>query len=183
MKGTLRMNKLSLSLTICLAIASSLLTADQPKLDPHLEPLRPWLNQTFKAEGKAPNSDKPYTDVCHWERALNGKAVRTLHSINDGAYGGECIVSWDAEKQAVTYYYFTTDSFRTEGTMTFQEGKILTHEFVKGNAEGISEVRGIIEIRSDGAYLQKSEYFKDGKWTPGREALYRPDPGARIVFK
>jgi hypothetical protein len=67
--------------------------------------------------------------------------------------------------------------------MTFQEGKILTHEFVKGNAEGISEVRGIIEIRSDGAYLQKSEYFKDGKWTPGREALYRPDPGARIVFK
>jgi hypothetical protein len=183
MKGTLRMNKLCLSLTISLAIASSLLAADQPKLDPHLEPLRPWLDKIFKGEGKAPNSDKPYTDACHWERALNGKAVRILHSINDGAYGGECIVWWDQEKQAVCYYYFTTDTFRTEGTMTFQEGKILTHELVKGDGGGINEVRSTIEMRPDSAYLQKSEYFKDGKWTPGRETLYRPDPGARVVFR
>jgi len=177
------MNKLYLSLTICLAIASSSFAADQSTLDPHLEPLRPLFDKTFKGEGAAPNSDKTHSDVSHWERALNGKAVRILHSINDGAYGGECIVRWDQEKQAVCYYYFTTDVFRTEGTMSFQEGKILTHELVKGNGEGISEVRGTIEMRSDGAYLQKSEYFKDGKWTPGREILYRPDRGARVVFK
>jgi hypothetical protein len=183
MKGTFPMNKLCLSLTICLAITSSLFAADQPSLDPHLEPLRPWFDKTFKGEGTAPNSEEAYSDVSHWERALNGKAVRILHSINDGAYGGECIVMWDQEKQAVCYYYFTTDTFRTEGTMTFQKGKILTHELVKGNADGISEVRGTIEMRPDGAYLQKSEHFKDGKWTPGRETLYRPDPAARVVFR
>jgi hypothetical protein len=183
MKGIFPMNKLCLSLTICLAITSSVFAADQPTLDPHLEPLRPWFDKTFKGEGTAQNSEKTYSDVSHWERALNGKAVRILHSINDGDYGGECIVTWDEGKQAVSYYYFTTDTFRTEGTMSFQERKILTHEFVKGKAEGISEVRATIEMRPDGTYLQKSEYFKDGKWTPGRETLYRPDPSARVVFK
>jgi hypothetical protein len=177
------MNKVILTFTICLAIASSLSAADQSTLDPHLEPLRAWLDKTFKGESKAPNSDKAHTDVSHWERALNGKAVRILHSINDGAYGGECIVTWDEQKQAVCYHYFTTDTFRTEGTMTFQDGKILTHELVKGNADGISEVRGTIEMRPDGTYSQKSEFYKEGKWMPGREALYRPDAGARVVFK
>ena len=118
-----------------------------------------------------------------WERALNGKAVRITHSLNDGAYGGEVIVRWDEEKQAVCYHYFTTDTFWTEGTMTFSGGKITSHESVKGEAGGVTEVRATIEMRSDGTYLQKSEFLKDGKWSPGREALYRPDPAARVIFK
>jgi hypothetical protein len=182
-KGILSMNQLYLTVTICLAITSSLFAAEPSTLDPHLEPLRPWFDKTFKGEGTAQNSQHAYSDVSHWERALNGKAVRILHSLNDGAYGGECIVTWDPEKQAVCYYYFTTDTFRTEGTMSFKNGKILTRELVKGKAESISEVRGSIEMRPDGTYLQKSEYFKDGKWTPGRETLYRQDPSARVVFK
>jgi hypothetical protein len=44
-------------------------------------------------------------------------------------------------------------------------------------------VRATIEMRSDGTYLQKSEFLKDGKWSPGREAVYRQDPAARVIFK
>jgi hypothetical protein len=115
--------------------------ADQPGLDPHLEPLRLWLDKTFKSEPTEPRSDKSSIDVARWERALNGKAVRITHSLNEGAYGGEVIVRWDEEKQTVCYYYFTTDTFWTEGTMTFKDGKIASHEFVKGKAEGVTEVR------------------------------------------
>jgi hypothetical protein len=170
-----------ISLIISAAIASSVAAADQPALDPHLQPLQPWLDKTFKSEGA--RSDKSTTDVARWERALNGKAVRITHSLNDGAYGGEVIIRWDEEKQRVCYHYFTTDTFWTEGTMTFKDGNIASHEIVKGKAEGITEVRAIIEMRSDGTYLQKSEFLKDGKWSPGREALYRPDPAARVIFK
>jgi len=175
--------RLLLSITILLTVASSLAAGDQPALDPHLEFLQPWLDKTFKSEGKEPGSGKPTTDVARWERALNGKVVRITHSLNEGAYGGEVIVRWDEEKQAVGYYYFTTDTFWTEGTMTFKDGKIASHEIVKGKAEGITEVRATIEMRPDGTYLQKSEYLKDGKWAPGREALYRPDPTARLIFR
>ena len=182
MKRTLSIRTL-VSSTIFLAVASSVATADPPALDPHLEFLQPWLDKTFKSEGKAPNSGKPSTDVVRWERALNGRVVRITHSLNDGAYGGEVIVRWDEEKQAVCYYYFTTDTFWTEGTMSFKDGKIASHEIVKGKAEGITEVRATIEMHPDGTYLQKSEYLKDGKWSPGREALYRPDPAASVIFK
>ncbi len=170
-------------LIISLAITSSVPAADQATLDPHLEFLQPWLDKTFKSESKEANSEKQTTDVVHWERALNGKAVRIIHSLNDGAYGGQVIVRWDEEKQAVCYHYFTTDTFRTEGTMTFKDGKIASQEMVKGKAENITEVRATIEMHPDGTYLQKSEYLKDGKWSPGREALYRPDPIARVIFK
>lgn len=171
------------SLIISLAIASSVVAGDPPALDPRLEFLQPWLDKTFKSESKESGSGKPSTDVARWERALNGKVVRITHSLNDGAYGGEVIVRWDEEKQAVCYHYFTTDTFWTEGTMTFSEGKITTHEFVKGKAGNVTEVRANLEMRPDGTYLQKSEFLKDGKWSPGREALYRPDPAARVIFK
>ena len=182
MKRTVRICTL-ISITISLALASSAVAADQPGLDAHLEFLRPWLDKTFKSESKDPKSDKLTADVVHWERALNGRAVRITHSLNEGAYGGEVIVRWDEEKQAVCYHYFTTDTFWTEGTMTFSAGKITSHEFVKGKAEGITEVRATIEMQPDSTYLQKSEFLKDGKWSPGREALYRPDPAARIIFR
>jgi hypothetical protein len=182
MKTTLPIGTL-VTITILLTVASSMAAADQPPLDPHLEFLQPWLDKTFKSEGKEPSSGKPATDIARWERALNGKAVRITHSLNDGAYGGEVIVRWDEEKQAVCYHYFTTDTFWTEGTMTFKDGKITSHEFVKGKAGGVTEVRATLETQSDGSYLQKSEFLKDGKWTPGREALYRPDPAARVIFK
>jgi len=170
------------SITISLVVASSMAASDQPALDPHLEFLQPWLDKTFKSEGTE-RSGNSSTDVARWERALNGKAVRITHSLNEGAYGGEVIVRWDEEKQTVCYHYFTTDTFWTEGTMTFKDGKIASHEIVKGRAEGVTEVRATIEMRSDGTYLQKSEFLKDGKWTPGREAVYRQDPAARVIFK
>ena len=118
--------------------------------------------QNIQERTDGTRSDKSTTDVARWERALNGKAVRITHSLNEGAYGGEVIVRWDEEKEAVCYHYFTTDTFWTEGTMTLKDGKITSHEFVKGKAGGVTEVRATLEMQSDGTYRQKSEFLKDG---------------------
>src|SRR5215213_11099738 len=99
--------------------------AEPLALDPHLEPLRPWLGKTWKGHFKTSTPELPVGDVARWERALNGKAVRILHSVNEGAYGGESIIMWDKEKQVVAYHYFTTGGFTTTGTMEFKDGKIL----------------------------------------------------------
>ncbi|MCW5551336.1 MAG: hypothetical protein KIS67_04135 [Verrucomicrobiae bacterium] len=164
-------------------LALNLLASEQPSLDPNLEPLRPWLGKTWKGEFKNSTPDKPIVDVSRWERALNGKAVRVLHSVNDGAYGGESIVMWDEEKKTVAYHYFTTAGFRTAGTMTFKDGKVHSHETVTGNAGGITEVRSTAEVRPDGTLYTKTEYFKNGEWTPGREVTYREDSTASVIFK
>src|SRR5262245_4598347 len=97
-----------------------------------------------------------------WERALNGKAVRVLHSVNDGAYGGETIFRWNEKKQEVTYHYFTTAGFMTVGTLSFRDGKLLTHEVVAGTAGGVTETRATSELLPDGTFCVKTEHLKDG---------------------
>ncbi len=154
-----------------------------PSLDPHLEPLRPLLNKTWRGPFKNTKPDKPVVDVMRFERALNGKAVRSLHSINEGSYGGETIYTWNAEKKVVMFHYFTTGGFMTTGTVRFENGKWITHEIVSGNSGEVSEVKATAEFQDDGAFVVKTEHLKGGKWEPGRETVYREDPSAKVVFR
>jgi hypothetical protein len=173
-----------LSVLACWLLATGrLVGADQPALDSPLEPLRPLLDKTWKGAFKNSTPEKPIVDVMRWERALNGKAVRVLHSVNDGTYGGETIFMWDEKKQEVGYHYFTTAGFRTVGSMNVKDGKLTTHEVVAGAAGGVTEVRGTSELLADGKLRVKTEHMKDGKWQPGREVTYEEDSAAKVVFK
>lgn len=167
----------------CLLAAINLRGADQPSLMPQLEPLRPFLGKTWKGAFKNSKPDHPMVDIMHWERALNGKAVRVLHSVNDGSYGGETIVMWDEKKQTVTYHYFTTAGFMTVGTMSFQDEKLITHEVVVGNTGGVTEVRGTSELLPGDTLRVKTDHLKDGVWQSGREVVYHQDPDAKVLFK
>lgn len=178
----MRFRFLSLSLIAALAAAVTPL-ADEPSLDAQLEPLRPLLEKTWKGEFKGSTPDKPMVDIARWERALNGKAVRILHSVNEGVYGGESLVTWDDKKRQVTFHYFTTAGFMTTGTMRFEKGRIISHEIVTGNSGGATEVRATTELRPDGTLHVRSEYLKNGEWTPGHEVTYRENKEAKVVFR
>jgi hypothetical protein len=167
----------------CLAATINVCRADQPALESGLEPLRPLLEKTWKGAFKNSTPEKPVVDVMRWERALNGKAVRLLHSVNDGAYGGETVITWNAKEQQATFHYFTTAGFMTVGSMTFQDGKFITHEKVAGGAGGVTEVRGTTELLADGTLRVTTEHLKDGQWQPGRDVIYHEDSSAKVVFK
>jgi hypothetical protein len=152
-------------------------------LDKELEVFRPYLGKTWKGEFKNSTPDKPMVDVSRWERALNGKAVRVMHSVNDGFYGGESIIRWDAEKKALVFYYFTTAGFMTSGTMTVSGAIFTSEEKVTGGSGGITEVRSTTEIRTDGTMVCKAEYLKDGKATGSREVTYKEDAKAEVKWK
>jgi len=155
----------------------------QAKLIPQLEPFRPYIGKTWRGEFPNSTPEKPVVDISRWERALNGTAIRTLHSINQGEYGGESIITWDPVKKSLVYHYFTTAGFMTIGTMTFTDGRMVSIEKVVGDANGVTEVRATNEINAEGAMITKSEYLKNGKWEPGHSAVYRVDPKAEVVFK
>jgi hypothetical protein len=168
----------------CLLLLPRLLpAAEGASLDSQLEPLRPLLGKTWRGTFKNSTPEKPLIDIANWERALNGKAVRILHSLNAGVYGGESIIFWNNEKQTLAYHYFTTGGFMTIGTITAEGGKFVTHEKVSGNAGGATEVRGIHELKKDGKLYVKTEYLVNGEWKPGREAVYEEDASAKVVFK
>ena len=171
-----------LGLAAVVTLTAGALPAAEP--DPHLRPLLPLLNKTWRgtvgggAAGKA-----PVYDVQRWELALNGRAVRVLHSVNDGDYGGESLIFWDEGKQSLTFYYFTTAGFYTTGTATAEDGALATLESVKGSADGITEVKGLTRLLPDGTVHVKTEYRKNGAWVPGRETRYSEAPDAQVRFK
>ncbi len=146
-----------------------------------LKPFAPFLGKTWR--GEFVGAKKPTVDIARWERALNGQAVRVLHSINDGGYGGESIIMWDAKKNSLVFWYFTTAGFRTEGTMKHEDGQWIGHETVAGKAGGVSEVKSVSKILPDGRLHVKAEYLKDGQWTTGRETYYKEAPEAKVIFK
>jgi hypothetical protein len=158
-------------------------SAEEPPLNAHLEVFRPLLEKTWKGTFANSPPDKPVVDVQKWERTLNGQAVRVLHSINQGAYGGETMFIWDDQHKTIVYYYFTTENFMTTGTLQAENEKFITHENVKGDASGITEARATSELLPDGKFHVKAEYLKNGKWTPGHECTYQQAPEAQIVFK
>jgi len=97
----------------------------RPPLNPHLEPLRPLLEKTWKGTFTNSKPGNPIVDVGRWERVLNGQAVRRIHSVNEGAYGGESLIFWDEQKKAVSVYYVTTAGFQSLGTLEFKDGKFV----------------------------------------------------------
>ena len=172
------------SIAVLVLLVTSAHAEEAGKLAEQLEPLRPFLGKTWKGEFASSTPEKPLADVMRWERALNGQAVRVLHSINDGAYGGETIFRWDETQQKLTYHYFTTAGFMTVGTATFEGSKLSTHEVVSGaTAGGVTEVRGTSELKPDGTFHIKTEHLKDGQWTLGREMTYHVAPEAKVVFR
>ncbi|MCU0286359.1 MAG: hypothetical protein MUF15_08155 [Acidobacteria bacterium] len=157
-------------------------TANGDLIDP-LSPFKPFIGKTWKGTLNDPGEPKVMIDVSHWERALNGNAVRVFHSVNDGEYGGETIIIWDPAKENLVYYYFTTAGFFTSGTMTVENKKFISHEIVTGNKQGITEVKSVSEILPDGKLSVKAQYFQNGKWEDGHQVIYSQDPKAKVVFK
>ena len=173
----------TIHLAVLLATFALPPAARPAELSPQLAPLKPLVGKTWR--GVFPNSkpDKPVVDVSRFEIALNGQAVRNLHSINDGEYGGESLMIWDKEKQSVVFYYFTTGGFYTTGTIRPEEGGFTSHEVVKGDADGIAEVRATFRLLPDGRLHVHSEYLKQGKWVEGRDLHYVEAPDAKVKFK
>ena len=56
-------------------------TNDPFYLSEHLMPFEPYLGKTFKGKFTHSTPEKPVYDISHWERTLNGNAIRILHSV------------------------------------------------------------------------------------------------------
>ena len=120
-------------------------------------------------------------DVSHIDWILGGKAIRIMHSINEGDYGGEALVHWNTDKQVISYRYVTTASFYTEGKIMPNEDGFDAHETVFGNMGGITETRAGYTINGDEFHVW-SQFLKNGEWTEKTQATYTRAPDAEVKF-
>ena len=155
----------------------------QKELSEHLKPFENYIGKTFKGEFSNSTLENPVYDISHWERALNGNAIRIMHSVNNGEYGGESIVMWDTEKENLVSWYFTTAGFYTQATLHFEDENLISIEDVTGNENGITQVKAIIEFLPNGHLHNTSQYLMHGNWVAGHEIYYKEDPYAKVLFK
>jgi len=152
-------------------------------LSEHLKPFERYIGKTYKGEFVNSTKEKPVFDVSHWERALNGMAIRIMHSVNDGEYGGESIITWDIEKNSLVSSYFTTAGFTTNAVLHFENDKLISIEDVVGNENGITKVKAIIELLPNGDLRNSSKYFMNESWVDGHQIYYKEAPEAKVLFK
>ena len=152
-------------------------------LSEHLKLFEQFIGKTFKGEFSNSTKEKPVFDVSHWERVLNGMAIRIIHSVNDGEYGGESIITWNPEKNSLVSSYFTTAGFSTNAVLHFEDDKLISIEDVFNNENGITKVKAIIELLPNGNLRNSSKYFINDAWVDGHVINYKEDSKAKVIFK
>jgi hypothetical protein len=161
----------SLFLVLYLCTFSSFANETASNLDKELEVFKPYLG-TWQADFKVPEGAKKTRDVGRWERVLNGKAIRTMHSINEGEYGGESMIFYDSKKKSLVFYYFTTAGFYTKGTITvLSPTQFVVYEEVTGSKEGVTKVKSTSDLKDD-KFIVSTSYLKKGEWTKPEQRIY-----------
>jgi hypothetical protein len=173
----------TLFLALCLcAFTNSYADQNNLLLDKELAVFQPYLG-TWQANFKVAEKDaKPVQDIGKWERALNGKAIRTMHSINEGEYGGESTIFYDSKKKSLVFYYFTTAGFYTKGIIkVLSPTQFVAYEDVTGNKEGITKVKSTNDLKGD-KFIVSTTYLKKGEWTKSETRTYTKSTKA-VKFK
>lgn len=155
--------------------------AEVKGLASELAVFEPYLG-TWQADFPVAEGQAPMQDVSRWERALNGTAIRTLHSINNGMYGGESLIFWDKSQNSVVFYYFTTAGFYTQGRIDILEsGEFVAYEEVTGSQEGITQVKSTSRLDHTQMHVA-TQYLKNGQWTDPELRTYQRST-LPVVFK
>ena len=176
-------NKILIILLTSYLFSQNDLRSTQNLLSENLKPFQDFISKTFKGEFANSTLEKPVYDISRWERALNVNAIRIMHSVNNGEYGGESIVMWDSGKESLVSWYFTTAGFYTQATLHFENEKLISIEDVTGNENGITQVKAIIELLPNGQLINKSIYLMNGNWVDGHIIHYKETPDAQVLFR
>lgn len=162
---------------LLLALLAPTLAAQSWPPDSALAALAPLVGEpwqaTFEVDGQT------VTDVSRYEWAMRGHALRNVHTLSDGGYGGETLI-W-AEDDSLRFVYVTSGGFTTSGAgIVREDGALVVEEAVAGHPE-IDRVRSVSVVDADGQLQTITEMRRGGTWEPSRTATYVRTPSAVLA--
>lgn len=141
--------------------------------------LRPLIGRTWRGQAVR---QAGVEDVARWDWALGGHAVRVVHAVNGGVYGGETLIFLDKDTGGLVFHYFTTGGFHTTGTMKPSPSGGLDIEETVHGVDTIETLRSTAAIGDDGVYRTRSVKVTDAGTETFGGFDYRPDPAAVVVL-
>ena len=157
-------------------------TKSKTPLSDHLTGLKPFIGNTYKGDFINSTIENPMIDVLSFERALNGNAVKVIHSVNNGEFGGETMVMWNAEKEGLQSWYFTSAGSLTIQNVQIKKDTFISIEDVSGNQNGITKVKTIIEVLHGSQIKKRTKYLMNNLWKDGSEIIYKEVNDFKPVF-
>ena len=157
-------------------------TKPKPFLSDHLNEMKPFIGNTYRGNFINSTKENPMIDILSFERALNGNAVKVIHSVNKGEFGGETMVMWNPEEGGLQSWYFTS-----AGSLTIQNVKIKKDTFtsienVERNQNGITKVKTIIKVLDGNQIKKRTKYLMNNLWKDGSEIIYNKVIDHKPVF-
>ena len=157
-------------------------TKSKTFLSDHLTGLKPFIGNTYKGNFINSTIENPMIDVLSFERALNGNAVKVIHSVNNGEFGGETIVMWNPEKEGLQSWYFTSAGSLTMQNVQIKKDTFISIEDVSGNQNGITKVKTIIEVLHGNQIQKRTKYLINNLWKDGNEIIYKKVNDLKPIF-
>lgn len=120
-------------------------------------------------------TDPAVVDELVFEPVVGGKAVRSRHSVNGGAYMGETLIAFDPDQGRLVTFYATNGGFYTTGTVeVLGPGAFAFDQKVHG-LKGVEAVRATTSF-TDGIYRIRSQHLINGSWVDTGGFDYHPVP-------
>jgi len=154
----------------------------EPPLSEHLIEMKPFIGNTYKGDFINSTKENPMYDVLSFERALNGNAIKVIHSVNNGEFGGETMVMWNPEKRGLQSWYFTSAGSLIIQNVQIKKNTFISIENVERNQNGITKVKTIIEVFHGDQIIKRTKYLMNNLWKDGSETLYNKVNGLKPVF-
>lgn len=154
----------------------------KPFLSDRLIEMKPFIGNTYKGNFINSKKENPMNDVLSFERALNGNAVKVIHSVNNGEFGGETMVMWNPEKEGLQSWYFTSAGSLTVQNVQIKKDTFISIENVERNQNGITKVKTIIEVLHGNQIKKRTKYLMNNLWKDGSETIYNKVHDHEPVF-
>ena len=154
----------------------------EPPLSGHLIEMKPFIGNTYKGNFTNSTQENPMFDVLSFERALNGNAIKVIHSVNNGEFGGETMVMWNPEKGGLQSWYFTSAGSLTIQNVQIKKDTFISIENVERNQNGITKVKTIIEVLHGDQIKKRTKYLMNNLWKNGSEIIYNKTNDLKPMF-
>ena len=157
-------------------------TKSEPPLSDHLIEMKPFIGNTYKGDFLNSTKENPMFDVLSFERALNGNAIKVIHSVNNGEFGGETMVMWNPEKGGLQSWYFNSAGSLTIQNVQIKKNTFISIENVERNQNGITKVKTIIEVLHEDQIKKRTKYLMNNLWKDGSEIIYNKINDLKPMF-
>lgn len=151
--------------------------------DNPLSVMDPFVGKVYKALVSKADTSAPVYDVSKWEWTLGGKAIRITHSVGDGAYAGETLMTYDQRAGTIVYFYATTGGFYSRGQLRVQDNIFKTTEVVTGSRDGILGVQATGILMDDGSLHMLTSMRTRAGWGEQDTTIYVPAPDAQVIYR